>query len=84
MIDKKEKKNVQAIIGEFLFYLEVGSLAFVDLYSFPKYFSFQGYKMLLLASYWILPGRAIHWLHTSGMLLMRAAKYQEFSLLTKA
>lgn len=70
---KKKKKFVQAVKGKLLFiYLEVGSLAFVDLYSFTKYFSFQGYKMLLLASDWILLGRAIHWLHTSGMPLMRA------------
>ena len=70
---KKKKKFVQAVKGKLLFiYLEVGSLTFVDLYSFTKYFSFQGYKMLLLASDWILLGRAIHWLHTSGMLLMRA------------
>ena len=50
---KKKKKNfVLAVKGKILFiYLEVGSLAFVDLYSFTKYFSFQGYKMLLLASY---------------------------------
>ena len=48
---KKKKKFVQAVKGKLLFiYLEVGSLAFVDLYSFTKYFSFQGYKMLLLAS----------------------------------
>lgn len=47
--DKEGKKKiVQAVIGKLLFYLEVGSLAFVDLYSFTKYFSFQGYKMLLL------------------------------------
>ena len=48
---KKKKKIVQAVKGKLLFiYLEVGSLTFVDLYSFTKYFSFQGYKMLLLAS----------------------------------
>ena len=50
--DKEGKKKiVQAVKGKLLFiYLEVGSLTFVDLYSFTKYFSFQGYKMLLLAS----------------------------------
>ena len=47
----KKKNFVQAVKGKLLFiYLEVGSLTFVDLYSFTKYFSFQGYKMLLLAS----------------------------------
>ena len=43
---KKKKKLYKLLKVNFFIYLEVGSLAFVDLYSFTKYFSFQGYKML--------------------------------------
>lgn len=50
MTDKKgEKKQiVQSVKGKFLFYLEVGSLAFVDLYSSQNILHFKATKCYYL------------------------------------